>query len=82
MKERDVPILLGKVDATIETDLAQKYSVTGYPTLLVFRNGKHSEYKGGRDEIGKVNLDKFSSPFRLKILMNNSKKVYFLHSST
>ena len=57
MKERDVPILLGKVDATIEADLAKEYGVTGYPTLFVFRNGKHSEYKGGRDEMGRLNID-------------------------
>ena len=57
MKERDVPILLGKVDATIEADIAKEYSVTGYPTLLVFRNGKHSEYKGGRDEMGELDYN-------------------------
>ena len=57
LKERDVPILLGKVDATKEADLAKEYDVTGYPTLFVFRNGKHSEYKGGRDEMGMLNID-------------------------
>eukprot|EP00794_Sanderia_malayensis_P003075 gene3075-3540_t len=54
LKNREVPILLGKVDATKEAEIAKEFNVTGYPTLKVFRKGKHSEYKGGRDQMGIV----------------------------
>ena len=52
LKERDEPILIGKVDATIEKELAEEYEVKGYPTMKVFRNGKASEYKGPREGPG------------------------------
>merc|ERR1712002_916189 len=52
LKERDEPILIGKVDATVEKELAEQYEVKGYPTMKVFRNGKASEYKGPREGPG------------------------------
>lgn len=53
LQAREVPILIGKVDATIETDLGKEYEVQGYPTMKIFRKGKAQEYKGPRDEPGK-----------------------------
>lgn len=58
LKKEDPPIPLAKVDATVETDLATKYDVTGYPTLFVFRDGVKHAYEGPRTSMGIVDYMK------------------------
>lgn len=48
LEEANSPIKLGKIDATIETELTEKHLVRGYPTLKFYRKGSQIEYTGGR----------------------------------
>ncbi|XP_035226510.1 protein disulfide-isomerase-like isoform X1 [Stegodyphus dumicola] len=48
LEEEKSDLLLAKVDATAETDLAEQHGVRGYPTIKFFREGKVIEYSGGR----------------------------------
>jgi protein disulfide-isomerase A1 len=53
LKELKSDIKLAKVDATIETKLAEKFGVQGFPTIKFFKKGTPVDYGGGRtaDEI-------------------------------
>ncbi|CAH8392741.1 unnamed protein product [Eruca vesicaria subsp. sativa] len=41
-------VVLAKVDATEENELAHQFSVQGFPTILFFVDGEHKPYSGGR----------------------------------
>jgi protein disulfide isomerase len=50
LANNDPPIPLGKVDATEQKAIAEKFGIQGFPTLLFFKNGEKREYTGGRTE--------------------------------
>jgi protein disulfide-isomerase A1 len=72
----DPPIKLGKVDATAERELGEKYKIQGYPTLFVFRKGETSEYNGPRDADGIVaHMKKQAAPaFHLVNTVDDANK--------
>lgn len=53
LKSENSEIRLGKVDATVQSDLSEKFKIRGYPTLKFFIDQQPVEYSGGRtaDEI-------------------------------
>lgn len=52
LKEKGSKVVLAKVDATAETDIADKQGVREYPTVTLFRNQKPEKYTGGRTVSG------------------------------
>ncbi|KAJ1347772.1 hypothetical protein KIN20_002925 [Parelaphostrongylus tenuis] len=55
LKAQGTTIKLAKVDATVEKDLASKYGVEGFPTLMIMRHGRRFDYNGPRDGRGIAN---------------------------
>lgn len=61
IKDNEPPVVLAKVDCTeAGKETCQKFSVTGYPTLKIFRNGDFSQEYNGPREAGRFQL----LPFR------------------
>ena len=57
IKYNDPPVVFAKVDCTeAGKETCNKFSVTGYPTLKIFRNGDFSQEYNGPREAGKFSL--------------------------
>lgn len=68
--------VLSEVDATVETELATKYEVQGYPTLFWFVNGNKREYQGPRTADGIVEWVKANmGPILKTMTAEESKEV-------
>lgn len=51
LKNDPNPFYLAKVDATVNTELAKKFEIEGFPSMKIFSHGKDPEdYNGGRTE--------------------------------
>ncbi|XP_026217553.1 protein disulfide-isomerase A4 [Anabas testudineus] len=50
LKENDPPIPVAKVDATVATQVASKFDVSGYPTIKILKKGEPVDYDGDRTE--------------------------------
>ena len=48
-------LIVGKIDGTIEKNLADKYDIKAYPTMKFFIKGTPFDYNGGRKESDVVN---------------------------
>jgi len=48
LKQSKSELQLGKVDCTVETEVASRYEIRGYPTLKYMRSGIVTAYEGGR----------------------------------
>jgi len=56
------------VDATVETNLAERYDIQGYPELIFFINGEPIEYTGQRSELEIIVwIDKKIGPILKKV---------------
>jgi protein disulfide isomerase family A protein 3 len=55
LKDDDPPVALAKVDCTADKSTCDKFGVSGFPTLKIFRNGEvSSDYSGPREATGIV----------------------------
>lgn len=80
LKEKNSEIRLAKVDATAEKGLSEKFNIEGFPTLKFFKDGKPSEYNGGRKAEEIVSwLEKKSGP-AIKFLETKEQLNSFIES--
>lgn len=76
MKEEENGVPIVKVDATVETELAKRFEVQGFPTLKFFINGKPIDYKGAREEEDIFNwIQKKTGPSAILLNLSEIEKI-------
>lgn len=75
------PATLAKVDATVAKDLAARFEIKGFPTLIFFKNGKKMEYNAGRTAADIVAFMKKQSGPAAKTLTTADDVLAFQESS-
>lgn len=73
--------VLGKVDGTVEKDLANQYNIKGYPTLKFFQNGKVSDYTSKRNADDIVAWLKKQTKFNLYQFVMNKVLIFFYRNA-
>jgi protein disulfide isomerase family A protein 3 len=78
LKAATPPVPLAKVDCTANSDTCQKFGVSGYPTLKIFRGGEmSSDYGGPRQAAGIVSyMKKQSGPSSRELLSVEDAKAF------
>jgi len=74
-------VILAEVNAEEETDLAHRFDVHGYPTLIVFHKGEKSEYKGPREANGIVKYMRAQAGPATKPLKDEAELMKFVGRS-
>ncbi|CAB3407903.1 unnamed protein product [Caenorhabditis bovis] len=54
----NLPVRIGKMDCTRFTTVANHLGITGYPSIIFFRNGKRIDYRGNREKDSLFNFVK------------------------
>jgi len=49
-EELDGKVEVAKIDATIANAVANRFSITGYPTIKIYKDGEAFDYKGSRSK--------------------------------
>jgi protein disulfide-isomerase-like protein len=51
LSENKSKVKMAKMDATQNKEIAQKYGVQGFPTMIFFKDGENEEFTGGRKAV-------------------------------
>ncbi|XP_043262912.1 protein disulfide-isomerase isoform X1 [Colletes gigas] len=80
LQEAGSSVKLAKVDATVETELAEEHQLEGYPTLKFYRKGSVIDYTGNRQADNIVMWVTKKSGSAVKTLTTVKETVAFIES--